>query len=461
VPRDVVVLGAGPAGLAAAYRLALDGASVAVLEQHPVPGGLASSFEVAGVRVDHGSHRLHPSCRPELLALLRGLLGDDLQRRRRNGRIRLQGRWVSFPPRPLDLARRLPAAFAAGVAFDTVTAPLRRARSDTFADVVRAGLGPTMAHTFYEPYVHKIWAVAPEDLSGELARRRVPARSARDLLGKVVVRGNSASGTFFYPKRGFGEICERLADAAGAAGVELCFGARVAGIAADASSVETCTTDGRTVSSSHVFSTLPLPVLARLTRNGAGREVMNAIDALEYRALALVYLALDRPRYTEYDAHYFPELGTPFSRVSEAKNYRDGRGTDPDDRTVLCAEVPCSIDDETWSASDAVLGDLVGEALAAQGLPAVRPIEVRVRRVPTAYPVYRAGYERHLDAIERWVAALPGVVTFGRHGLFAHDNTHHALAMGWAAAESLRRGVFDAARWGHDREAFRHHVVAD
>src|SRR5688500_7271216 len=138
-PMDVVVLGAGPAGLAAALAAARRGASVVVLERAPVVGGMAASFEVAGVRVDHGSHRLHPTTDPAVLAELRGLLGDDLQWRPRNGRIRLAGRWVRFPLSGADLVRNLPPGFALAAGVDALLSPARRARADPCAEGVRAG----------------------------------------------------------------------------------------------------------------------------------------------------------------------------------------------------------------------------------------------------------------------------------------------------------------------------------
>jgi phytoene dehydrogenase-like protein len=153
---DLVVLGAGPAGLAAAWRAARAGRSVVVVERADRVGGMAASFEVAGVRVDHGSHRLHPATPRHLLADLRTLLGADLQLRRRHGRLRIAGRWVGFPLRPAELGRALPPALLARIAADALTGPLRRPREDTFAEVLRCGLGPALYDALYAPYAVKL-----------------------------------------------------------------------------------------------------------------------------------------------------------------------------------------------------------------------------------------------------------------------------------------------------------------
>jgi len=454
---DVVVLGAGPAGVAAAWRAALKGAQVLVVERAGVPGGAAGSFEVGGVRVDHGSHRLHGATDPMILAELQRLLGDDLQVRPRNGRIRLGGRWIGFPLKPADLVRRLPPAFAAGAAFDAVTAPLRRPRRDSFDDVVRAGLGPTMWRRFYEPYARKIWGVDPATLSGEQARRRITADSPLKMARRLL-SGAREPATFFYPRTGFGTIVERLAAAAEQAGATIRYSTAVEHVDPHADGA-TVRAGGDAVTTRFVWSTLPLTLLARMTSPAPPDDVLAAAGRLRFRAMVLVYLVLDVDQWTSYDAHYLPELTTPVTRVSEPKNYRDG--DDPAGRTVLCAEIPCDVGDALWSAPDDELRELVAEGLAAQGLPRPVPAEVVTKRLSHAYPIYDAAYAPAFDALDRWASSHPRLLTFGRQGLFAHDNTHHAFAMAWAAAEALEPEGFSTASWSAARERFKEHVVED
>jgi len=456
---DVAVIGAGPAGLMAAWRAAQHGHSVVVLEAGPAVGGMAGSFEIEGVRVDYGSHRLHPSIDERTLGELRSLLGDDLQVRSRRGRVRLADRWVAFPLQLADLVRQLPPSFAARAAAGAAVTPMLRPRADTSAEVIRASLGPAVAQEFYEPYLTKLWGLSPQQLSGELARRRVSARSPLDLVRRAL-RGSSGSGrTFLYPRRGYGQISEALADAAVDAGADIHLREPVERVALDAGAVRLSTRDG-VVEAARVWSTAPVSALAPMVDPAPGPEVMASAASLEHRALVLVYLLLDRPAYTAFDAHYFPSLANPVSRLSEPKRYRDG--DDPRDRTVVCAEVPCSVDDPIWRSSDEELQGTVAHALAREGLPRVDAQAVVTRRVPRVYPLYRVGFERHLDALQQWMSAQDRLLVFGRQGLFVQDNTHHVLAMGAAAADSLASdGSFDERRWRRARDGFAGHVVED
>src|SRR5580658_7414364 len=165
----VVILGAGPSGVGAAYQLVKKGlASVTVLEQQNAVGGNAGSFELDGVHCDFGSHRLHPVVPPEIMQDLRDLLGRDLLYQTRHGRIRLQGRWIHFPLKPMDLLFGLPKGFALRVLADTIRKALPRTAPtgpENFATVLERGLGRTICREFYFPYTRKLWGVDPQELA--------------------------------------------------------------------------------------------------------------------------------------------------------------------------------------------------------------------------------------------------------------------------------------------------------
>lgn len=447
--------------MGAAYRAARDGHSVTLVERADRVGGAAASHTVAGVRVDLGSHRLHPSVEPRILAELGLLLGDDLQRRPRRGRIRLEDRWIAFPPRPLDLVRRLPPTVAVGILRDAALSARRPGpRADTFAEVLRAGLGPTLCERFYFPYARKLWGLEPAELSGDQARRRVAARSPGRLVVRALARGSAGKRFFLYPRRGYGQLWEALAAGAAGAGAQVLLGAEARRLELRPDGARATLADGRVVEARRAWSTLPVTTLAAMASPAPPQAALAAAAALRYRAMLLVYLVVPRSRYTPFDAHYLPGGGTPVTRVSEPRNYRDG--DDPDGVTVLCAEIPCDADGALFRAPADELGRVAVAGLVESGLPRPEVADVEVVRLRHAYPVLRAGADAHLAALDGWAAAQPALLALGRQALFVHDNAHHALAMAWAAADCLRRdGSFDDAGWASARRRFAAHVVED
>jgi len=169
---------------------------------------------------------------------------------------------------------------------------------------------------------------------------------------------------------------------------------------------------------------------------------------------------VDGHRYTEFDAHYVPDASVTLTRLSEPKNYRDG--PDEQGRTVLCAEVPCGIDDASWTATPAEAGARVVDELARIGLPSPRVVDVVLRRLPAVYPVHTLTTAADLSVVDEWATALPRTSVLGRQGLFVADNLHHVMDMGWSAAAALRAdGSIDTDTWAREHARFASFVVED
>lgn len=468
---NIIILGAGPAGLAAAHALTRDtSAKVTVIERSSVAGGNSASFTIEGIQCDYGSHRFHPAAEPNVMADVKSLLGDDLLLRPRHGRIRLGGKWIHFPLKIGDALIKLPKPFAISLIGDMILKPFRRKSREnrSFSSILHEGLGPTISTNFYFPYVKKLWGLDPDKLAVTLAERRVSSGSVGKILFKMLrllpgLRSETA-GRFYYPRGGFGQISQAMLTKAQERGAEFLFETEISRIERDGNKVtglhiENKTGDQR-ISADLILSTIPLTSLVRLT-DSPPDNVVVAARSIRFRSMILIYLVLETDQFTEFDAHYFPELSIPISRMSEPKNY--SATSQPSGVTVLCAELPCDPSDKWWTMTDEDLGRHYCDWLGQLGLPVTAKVRrTETRRLQYAYPVYDLDYEQHFQTVDNWLLGLDGLLVFGRQGLFAHDNTHHAFAMAYGAVDVIGDdGRVNRDKWQEYRAEFATHTVED
>lgn len=468
----ITILGAGPAGIAAAYALSKSSdANIDVIERAGATGGNAASFQVEGVQCDYGSHRFHPVADPEVLDDVKSLLGDDLLLRPRHGRIRLGGRWIGFPLKPLNALIHLPKRFGFSLVADGILGKFRKKSKaePSFSSVLYEGLGPTISENFYFPYVRKLWGLDPDELAVTLAERRVSSGSIGKIIMKMVrlLPGlrNETAGRFYYPRKGFGQISDEALLSAQSKGVDFRLNTNISRISRDGTKINAVYTDSdkgeMREESDLVLSSIPLTSLVELMDPPAPKEVVDAARAIRFRGMILLYLVLETDQFTEYDAHYFPEISIPISRMSEPKNY--SASGQPKGVTVLCAELPCDPDEKWWSMSDQELGDNFCEWLGKLGLPVTVNVRTCItRRLSHAYPVYDLDYQNRFELIDNWLSSLDGLLVFGRQGLFAHDNTHHAFSMAYGAVDCIdESATVDRRKWEEYRKEFAMHTVED
>lgn len=468
----IAILGAGHTGTAAAFRATARGLRVSLVEAQSAIGGVGGSFDVGGVRCDFGSHRLNTECPPRVLEDLRSLLGDDLLSRPKRSRLWLRGRWIRLPMNRAELMRLPPAFLAsvAGDAFGSAVGELRRAlrrdgmREVTYPEILESDLGGTLCREFYFPYVEKAWGLPPSDLDVPRLHRRRSSGLFMTMVrnGAFAMLGRQAVGAhqdqFLYPRAGYGQIPETFAAAAVRQGAELRVDSRVTRIAWDATRVRAITIerDGseQRLEVDSVWSTLPLSRLVGLLHPAAPEEIRDAAAGLTYRSMVLAYIILASERFTDCDTHFIPVADIPITRISEPKNYRGAR--EPSGRTVLCVELPCALDDETWRATDEALAGKLCHWFEQVGLPIRATLQqVVTRRLKVAYPVYRIGTQERLRRVEGWLQRIPGLVTLGLQGLFSHDDSHHVIDMAYTAVDCVDPdGRFDAARWEAARPLF-------
>ncbi len=443
----VVVLGAGPAGLAAAWELVDRGVPVVIVERNGSVGGLCATAEHGGFRFDLGGHRILKR-RSGLVRRLRTLLGDDLIERERQSVILWRNRRLRYPLAAWDIATQLPAGMSIRALRDLAVARTRRAvrtRPDvSFRDWTTARFGQTLYDSFFGPYTEKLWGVRDTELSADWASQRISSLNLADLW-----RGWRASRTprthsrmFLYPRLGIGQLFDQIATHVAANGAKMLLGATVHGFGERTPSgrvtrVDVTLADGMPLSlpCRAVISTIALQTLVQFLAPGEP-EIASASARLRHRGLRFVNLALRGESWLGATWAYVADGDLATTRVQEPR--RRSPEMAPPGCGSLMLEIPFSPGDRIAQMSDANLVEFgVGE-LRGLGIDlAGHVLASYTAAAQDAYPIYSLDYAaaraRLLDA----VGAPGNVWSVGRQGLFRYVFMDTAMEMGIAAASAL------------------------
>jgi protoporphyrinogen oxidase len=444
----VLVLGAGPAGLAAALALGSAGWSAEVVELGSSVGGLARTVQHGGFRFDIGGHRWF-SKSDELNRFVINLLGDELAVVDRSSKIYFQGKYVDYPLQATNVLTRMsPADSARAVGGFVASQALQRVTRKpivSMEDAYVAQFGRVLYELFFRHYSEKVWGRECAELSGDWVVQRSKGLSLGTALRQVVTRtsGNVESliGQFLYPRLGYGRISERMAEELVGVNGEIHLGWRVVAVEHRRGNiVRIRISDGRqerVCEADVIVSSIPMTELVQILEPALDVSVTQAAGALTFRDLITIHLMLDRPRVTADTWIYLQDSEIKGARLHEPRNWSAAMA--PPGQTSLVLEYFCDAGDALWQRSDAELCALavheVGDKLRL--IEAREVVDAFAIRSRNAYPRYDLQYRAAVETIKRSLAEFANLYLVGRGGTFRYNNTDHAIESGLLAARSI------------------------
>ncbi len=458
-----VIVGAGPAGLTAAWELTRNGRPAIVIEQDPIHvGGIARTVSYKGFRFDIGGHRFF-SKNAEIEKLWSEILGDRMIERDRLSRIYYRGRFFKYPLETLNVLENLGVAESVACMVSYTAAkvtPKRDIRS--FEEWVVNAFGRRLYEIFFRSYTEKVWGIPCSEISADWAAQRTKDLSVGALVKRALTFRKKTGGPviktlidrFRYPAHGPGEMWETLTKRIEEHGAEVRMGESVVSIKRGAAGVISVGTTGangpHSLAGGTFISTMPIRLVCALDP-AAPAEVVAAANSLKYRDFITVALIIDQAEMFPDNWIYIHEPGVKVGRIQNFKNWSPEMV--PDQRyTVLGLEYFCFDSDSMWSTSDAELVAMGARELAQLGLgDAAKVVDGTVVRQRAAYPVYDGHYRDAVEVVRAFMEReLPNLQLAGRNGMHKYNNQDHAMMTGLMAAWNIMGGAYDLWRVNGD-----------
>ena len=467
--QRVVILGAGPAGITAAWRLSELGYPVTVLERDDAVGGMARTINVGKYAVDFGPHTFHVRETDEsrrVLASIKRFFGDDPLILTRGTRVLLRGKEYVYPLEMLQVLKGVSPFLSARIVFDYLMATLKSTfapakKEDSFEEWGVRNLGRTLYDLCFGIYSERVWGLPTSQISSKQAQRVAKLNLKNIILRTLGINADPATyfTKYMYPRKGISLLYEGMAAEVRAAGNVIKLQAPAVRLEREGDRVTrvayTESGQQKTIDCDILLSTLPLPSLVSMMSPALPAPVVAHAAKLKYRSLKLIYIALKRAQMTDYHWVYLLDEQFRVNRLSEQKNVSPDMV--PPDSTVLCIELSLWKDEPLWQASDEEVFQLALRDLMKMGY-GVTPgevLEYHVTDIPTAYPVYELNFEEHLIPVLDGVHEVSNLLTLGRHGLFLNNSMDDNVLLGMQIADHINRPEgADSRAWKTEMLAF-------
>src|SRR5690242_9988098 len=443
--KQVVIIGAGPAGLTAAYELAKLNQRPLVLEERDKVGGLSCTENFQGFHFDMGGHRFFTKVN-EVKRFWHEILGGEFLRRPRLSRIYYRRKFFYYPLKPLNALLGLGFWDSTLIVFSYVKwqfFPYQK--EDTFEEWVSNRFGKRLFKTFFETYTEKVWGIPCSELKAEWAAQRIKNLSLKTALLAMFFKPKQTIKTlieeFEYPRLGPGMMWKAVKEAVDQRNGRVQLESKVIQINRTGRRINSVmiARNGHheTVEGTDFISSMPVTDFVKKLSPSAPAEVVTAAEQLKYRDFLTVCLIVNQPDLFPDNWIYIHDPSVKVGRIQNFKNWSPEMVPDKS-KTSLGLEYFCSEGDEVWNMPDTDLIELGKHEVERIGLASYADVEGGcVFRVPKSYPVYDSGYRESLSTLRNFVESLDNFQTIGRNGLHRYNNQDHAMLTGMLAVRNV------------------------
>ena len=433
----VVIIGAGPGGLTAAYLLAKQGVSVTVLEGDDVVGGISRTVQYKGFRFDIGGHRFFTKIAP-VEALWHEILGDEFISVPRLSRIYYKEKFFDYPLKAKNALKGLGIWNAVKCVWSYFEARLRPSPvEENLEQWVSNRFGKRLYQIFFKTYTEKVWGIPCTEIRAEWAAQRIQNLS----LGKAILnaanlnrRSNDIKtliNEFQYPRLGPGQMWEMCHDRVVEMGGSVLMkhsATAVETVGNRCVAVRAQTPDGEVrIKADHVLSTMPIRSLVRALQPAPAADIMEAGNGLKYRDFLTVALILDKPDLFPDNWIYIHTPGVKVGRIQNFNNWSMAM-VPQEGTTCLGLEYFCFEGDGLWNSKDEDLIALATKELGRLNLVGdAKVLDASVVRMPKAYPIYDSVYAEQLEKVRTYLDPIENLHLIGRNGLHKYNNQDHSM----------------------------------
>ena len=454
-PGDrLLIIGAGPAGLTAAYLAAKRGHPVTVLEGTDEIGGISKTARYKGYRFDIGGHRFFTKITP-VEQLWREVLGDEFISVPRLSRIYYDGKFFDYPLKAANALRGLGIWNAIAIVLSYFKARLWPSKvEDNLEQWVTNRFGSRLYRIFFKTYTEKVWGIPCTEIRSEWAAQRIQGLSlTKAILSAAAIQKRSATiktliNEFQYPRLGPGQMWEMTRERVEGMGGTILMQHQVTAIEHQEQrvvAVRARTPGGEVrVAADHVISTTDLRSLVAALDPPAPPAIRDAGEGLRYRDFLTVALMVDRANLFPDNWIYIHAPDVRVGRIQNFNNWSAAMVADAETTTCLGLEYFCFEGDGLWTSKDEDLIALATKELRSLGLIGdAQVFDGTVVRMRKAYPTYDGEYRAHLDRVRTFIDPIANLHCVGRNGMHKYNNQDHSMLTAMMTVWNMRGAAHD------------------